>query len=191
VLRKPDCYSFHLRVSLLVTAQQPIVDLEARDMTTPVVTTERGDEVAASATQYERWGWMVVRAGNRLLLAPNDHVSAVELPAALGAKVQHCLTVRLLAGPVIMLPGEPGRWLLLTESADEAAPVNGVRLHAQGGQVHCSGSLIPLPPSRLESGAVVWQARPSPEGPILPPFSAVVAAVRTVTETADLSAWRG
>ncbi len=151
-------------------------------MTTPVVTAKRGDELTASATRYERWEWEVVRAGYRLLLELNNKISAVELPAVLGVEVQHYLGVRLLAGPVIALPGEPSRWLLLTESADMAAPVNGVRLRAQGGQVHGAGALVPLPPSRLELGDVAWRVSPAPDGPSLPPFNAVVAAVRTVTE---------
>src|SRR5436190_9253286 len=58
------------------------VDREVAAMTTPSVTAERGDEVTACAAQYERWGWTVVRAGDRLLLAPNDRISAVELLAA-------------------------------------------------------------------------------------------------------------
>jgi hypothetical protein len=161
-------------------------------MTTPSVTAERGDEVTACAAQYERWGWAVVRAGDRLMLAPNDRISAVELLAALGAEVQQqYLRVRLLAGPVIALPGAPSRWLLLTESAESAAPISGVRLRAQGGQVHCSGALVPLPPSRLASGDVTWLVAPSPGGPTLPPLSAIVAAVRTVTETAGLAVHRG
>jgi hypothetical protein len=134
---------------------------------------------------------VVVRAGDRLLLAPNDRISAVELPAELGAEVQRYLGVRLLAGPVIALPGAPSRWVLLTESADTAAPVNGVRLRARGGQVHGSGALVPLPPSRLESGDVVWRVSPSPDGTSLPPFNAVVAAVRTVTEPAELAVHSG
>lgn len=99
-------------------------------MATPMITTDRpGDDepdqpardtqlLTVCAAQYERWGWMVLRAGERLLLAAGDQVSAVEIPAALGAEVQHHLAVRMLAAPVIMLPGTPRRWLLLTGSAD-------------------------------------------------------------------------
>ena len=137
--------------------------------------------------QYERWGWLVLSVGERLLLATDARVSAVELPAACGAEVQHYLAVRMMAGPVIALPGAaPRRWLLLTESADEAAPVNLVRLRARGALTHRCGTLVPLPPSRLESGVVRWQV-PPPGGPALPPFNAVVTAARAVTETAGLA----
>ncbi|XVV02492.1 hypothetical protein ACQPW3_34820 [Actinosynnema sp. CA-248983] len=131
---------------------------------------------------------MVLSVGERLLLTTNAGVSAVELPAACGAEVQHYLTVRTMAGPVIALPGAaPRRWLLLTESADEAAPVNVARLHARGVQTHRCGTLVPLPPSHLASGLVKWQVPPPPGGPVLPPFDAVVTATRAVTETVGLA----
>lgn len=143
--------------------------------------------LAAPAVYYDHWGWLVLPAGDRLLLTTNDRISAVELPAVLGAEMQHYLTVRLLAGPVIALPGTPRRWLLLTQSADESAPINLVRLRARGALTHRDGTLVPLPPSRVESGVVTWRVPPSLDGPSLPPFTAVVAAARAVTETARLT----
>lgn len=139
------------------------------------------------AEVYERWDWLVLRASERLLLAADSTVSAVEMPASVAAEVQHYLSLRLLAGPVLALPGVPCRWLILTESADHAAPVSLVRLRARGALVHRCGTLVPLPPSRLRSGAVSWQVPPSLDGPTLPPFTAVVAAARAVSETAGLS----
>lgn len=145
------------------------------------------DRLAATVRVYERWGWMVLRAGDRLLLAADSTISAVEVPASIGGEIQHYLSVRLLAGPVIALPGTPCRWLILTESADDAAPVNLIRLRARRALTHRCGALLPLPPSSLESGAVSWQFPPSLDGPTLPPFTAVVAAARAVTETAGLA----
>lgn len=165
-------------------------------MSTLTSTPHDGDEpyqhpapagLTATAEVYERWGWLVLRAGDRLLLAADTTVSAVEMRAGLAAEVQHYLAVRLLAGPVIALPGVPCRWLLLTASADEAAPVSLVRLRARGALIHQCGTLVPLPPSRLESGTVSWRVPPSLDGPTLPPFTAVVAAARAVSETAGLS----
>jgi hypothetical protein len=52
---------------------------------------------------------------------------------------------------------------------------------------HYCGTLVPLLLSRLESGVVSWQVPPSLDGPWLPPFTAVVAAARAVTETAGLA----
>jgi hypothetical protein len=142
--------------------------------------------LAATAEHYERWGWLVLQADDRLLLTTDDTVSAVEMPSGIAAEVQHYLTVRLLAGPVIILPGAPGRWLLLTGSADDSAPVSLIRLRARGALTHRCGTLVPLPPSRLELGPVTWHSPPSLDGPTSP-FTAVVAATRAVTETAGLS----
>jgi hypothetical protein len=162
-----------------------------------ITTTQDGDEpdqqplpapeMTITAAHYEQWGWLALIAGDRLLLTTNDQVSAVELPAELGGKIQRYLSARLLAGPVIALPGTPARWLMLAESADEAAPVSLVRLRARGALTHRCGTLVPLPPSRLESGVVTWQVPPSLDGPKLPPFASLVSAARAVTETAGLA----
>lgn len=140
-------------------------------MATPMITTAQGGDefprqpptrkLTATVDHYERWGWLVLHAGDRLLLTTSEHISAIELPAALGGEIQHYLTVRMLAGPVIALPGAPQRWLLLTQSADESAPVDLVRLRARGAMTHRQGTLVPLPPSRLESGVVSWRIPPS------------------------------
>src|SRR2546430_1102231 len=126
-------------------------------MTTSILVTKQDepaqqisvDGLAASAEQYGQWGWTLVSTGDRLLLAVDHLVSAVELPVAIAGEVQHFLAVRMLAGPVIVLPGKPGRWLLLTESADDAAPINSTLLRARNSSVHTSGTLVPLPPSRM------------------------------------------
>src|SRR5690606_33478197 len=161
-------------------------------MATPTITAAQGGDephqepptpgLTATTAHHAGSAWVVLRADDRLLLTTNERVSAVELPAALGAEIQHYLAVRMLAGPVIALPSAPRRRLLLIESADESAPVNLVRLRARGGLTHRCGTLVPLPPSRLESGVVAWHVPPSLDGPSLPPFTGVVAADRAVTE---------
>lgn len=150
----------------------------------PNETLRPDDGLPAAAAHYERWGWLVLRTDDRLLLTTNHCVGAVELPADVAADVQRFLAVRMLAGPVVALPGAPCRWLLLTDSADDATQVNLVRLVARGGVTHRRGTLVPLPPSRLDSGVVRWQVPPSLDGPSLPPFTAVVSAARAVTELA-------
>jgi hypothetical protein len=162
-------------------------------MSTPSTTAAQGDEgthhppptsvLAVTAVRYARWGWLTRQVGDRLLLTTNHLVSAVELPTALGGQVQHYLRVRMLAGPVIVLPGTPRRWVLLTQSADESAPVSIAQLRGRGVSTHHHGALVPLPPSRLGTGLVTWQVSPSADDPSLPPYASVVAAVRAVTET--------
>jgi hypothetical protein len=73
-------------------------------MATPTITAAQGggephqepltSGLTAIAAHYAGWGWLVLRADDRLLLTTNERVSAVELPAAIGAEVQHYLAVR-------------------------------------------------------------------------------------------------
>lgn len=144
------------------------------------------DTFSSALERYSDWGWLVLRSENRLLLTTDHSVSAVELGAGIGGEVQHYLSVRLLGGPVVVLPGAPARWLILTSSADEASQVNLIRLRARGALTHRLGTLVPLPPSRIDRGVVGWLGDGPLEKPFVPPFSAVVAALRAVTETAGL-----
>lgn len=141
------------------------------------------DTFSAALERYSDWGWLVLRSENRLLLTTDHQVSAVELAAGIGGEVQHYLSLRMLGGPVVALPGSPGRWLILTTSADEASQVNLIRLRARGALTHRLGTLVPLPPSRIDRGGVGWLGETPAGKPFLPPFSAVVAALRAVTET--------
>ncbi|MGI9064217.1 MAG: hypothetical protein ACR2FQ_10470 [Pseudonocardiaceae bacterium] len=142
---------------------------------------------AIAAAQYTRWGWPVTITGRHLLLTTGNPVSAVELPADLAEQVQHHLAVRMLAGPVVALPGTPCRRLLLAGCADQAAQAGIDRLEHHGAITHRCGALVPLPPSRLARGAVTWTVPPPPVQPWLPPFTAIAAAVRTLTHTAQPS----
>ncbi|MFD9705489.1 hypothetical protein [Lentzea sp. NPDC059081] len=144
----------------------------------------RLDTFSAAVERCSDWGWLVLRSENRLLLTTDHQVSAVEMAEGIGREVQTYLSVRMLGGPVVVLPGSPGRWLVLTESADEASQVNLIRLRARGALTHRLGTLVPLPPSRIDGGGVRWRGEVPVGKPFLPPFSAVVAALRTVTETA-------
>lgn len=148
---------------------------------------EQPDDFATATTRYDAWGWTTIPAGSRLLLVTDGRISAVEMDRALGGEVLHYLTARQLAGPVVALPGRPARWIFLTETADDASPVNFVRIRARGGVVHQSGILLPLPPSRLCNGLVDWHRQPSTDSCSLTPFSAMAGALRSVTETAGCS----
>lgn len=135
-----------------------------------------------AAARYRSWGWPISRTGSRLLLATGAQVSAVELTEDLAAEVQRFLTIRMLSGPAIALPGAPRRWLLLAASADQAPQAMIDRLAARGGVTHRGGALVPLPPSRLACGQVTWQVPPALDDPWLPPLTAIAVAVRTITD---------
>lgn len=145
------------------------------------------DDYSTAAELFNSWHWLVLRSGTRLLLNTDHQVSAVELPSGIGGEVQHYLAVRMLAGPVVVLPGLPTRWIILSSTADEATQVNLIRLRARGALTHRRGTLVPLPPSLLERGEVTWLGHAPERKPSLPPFSAVVASVRAVTESAGIA----
>ena len=138
--------------------------------------------LAIAAARCRNWGWPISRTGSRLLLSTGAQVSAVELAEELAAEVQRFLTMRMLSGPVVALPGTPRRRLLLAASADEAPQAMIDRLGRRGGVTHRAGALVPLPPSRLACGQVTWQVPPALVDPWLPPLTAIVVAVRSITD---------
>ncbi len=145
--------------------------------------TEQGpDPLDVAAARCRSWGWPVRRTGSRILLSTGAQVGAVELAEDLAAEVQRFLTMRMLSGPVIALPGAPRRCLLLVASADDAPQAMVDRLAARDGITHRRGALVPLPPSRLACGQVTWQVPPALVDPWLPPLTAITVAVRSLTD---------
>lgn len=138
--------------------------------------------LAAAVSQCRSWGWPISLTGSRVLLTTGLQVSAVELAEDLAAEVQRFLAIRLLAGPVVALPGTPRRRLLLAAAGDEVSPSVIDRLDGRGGVTHRAGTLVPLPPSKLACGQVTWQVPPALVEPWLPPLTAIAAAVRSITQ---------
>jgi hypothetical protein len=156
-------------------------------MATPTITAAQGGDephrqpptsgLTATAAHYERWGWLVLQADDRLLLT-SRFASVVTFACALSRPLKQAREGidaapgshgRRYEQPSTWrcgcLPGLPRRWLLLTESADDASPVNLVRLRARNGLTHRCDTVVPLPPSRMESGVVSWQVPPSLDSP--------------------------
>lgn len=138
--------------------------------------------LAVAAARCRSWGWPISLTGSRLLLSTGVQVSAVELAEELAAEVQRFLSMRMLSGPAVTLPGAPRRWLLLAASADDAPQAMIDRLDRRGGVIHRDGALVPLPPSRLACGQVTWQVPPALVDPWLPPLTAIAVAVRSLTD---------
>ncbi len=137
--------------------------------------------LAAAVARCRSWGWPISITASRVLLSTGSQVTAVELAEGLAAEVQRFLAMRLLAGPVVALPGMPRRRLLLAASADEASPATIARLDGRGAITHHAGALVPLPPSKLACGQVSWQVPPALVDPWLPPLTAIAAAVGSIT----------
>ncbi|MCA1674715.1 MAG: hypothetical protein LC799_21815 [Actinobacteria bacterium] len=143
---------------------------------------ETAGPLAVAAARCRSWGWSISLTGSRVLLSTGAQVSAVELAEDLAAEVQRFLTIRMLSGPAVALPGTPHRWLLLAASADEAPQAMIDRLDHRGAVTHRAGALVPLPPSRLACGQVTWQVPPALLDPWLPPLTAIAVAVRSISD---------
>ncbi len=120
-----------------------------RKIIAETVAAKAAGPLAAAAARCRSWGWPISLTGSGVLLSTGAQVSAVELAEGLAAQVQRFLTIRMLSGPAVALPGAPRWWLLLATSADEAPQAMIDRL----GRVGQHGRHR-RPPVRLSVGAV-------------------------------------
>jgi len=120
-------------------------------------------------------GWPITTSPDGATLRAGDRACAADLPIGLAGEVQAILRLRMLDGPVVVVPGRQHRWMLLATPSDEnpvpPRPVPGVDL-----RVITEGP-IALPPSSTAHGPLRWVVPPSLSRPWLPPLSAVIAAV--------------
>jgi len=120
-------------------------------------------------------GWPITTSPDGATLRAGDRACATYLPIGLAGEVQAILRLRMLDGPVVLVPGRQHRWMLLATPSDEnpvpPRPVPGVDLRV------ITEGLIALPPSSTAHGPLRWVVAPSLSRPWLPPLSAVVAAV--------------
>ncbi|MGH4018207.1 MAG: hypothetical protein ACRDT0_02965 [Pseudonocardiaceae bacterium] len=122
-------------------------------------------------------GWPITRgAGGEFTLQTGDTVCAADLPVGLAGEVQATLRLRMLDGPVVLVPGRQHRRMLLARPPDAGPapprPVPGIDL-----RVITEGP-VALPPSGTPRGPLRWVVAPSLTRPWLPPLSDIVAAVR-------------
>ncbi|OLF05803.1 hypothetical protein [Actinophytocola xanthii] len=143
------------------------------------------------AAYEELLGWPVsVRVSERVLcVAVGNALSAVSMPAPLGALVRKELGVALQCGPVFSDP-DGARWSFLTRPPEELRP--GVAGELARFDVAVAGRgahlVVPTSPS---GGSVVrtwrWLEPPAP-GRSLPPAYPVIAVVRRLAERPDMAA---
>jgi hypothetical protein len=139
------------------------------------------DSTVARAKAYQQlYGWPtgVDVATGRLVLAVSDSVNAIVMRAELGIETQLLLSMQMLAGPVVALPGAYPDWVFLTGPASSISTRSLTALSRLGVRLKKPGAFIPLPPSRLDGGVVRWSSGPT-VGRELPPWTAVVAAIRS------------
>jgi hypothetical protein len=141
------------------------------------ITPNTAPDLNALCSEYRAHGWWV--DGNektgRISLVVGGSVSALLMPAELGAKVHRVLSIHMLAGPVLAYPAER-QWAFLAEPdthrdglpPDVAAwKVTDVR----------PGTWLRLPMPRPRPHDVCWIDSPEPHRPT-PPWQAVVSATR-------------
>jgi hypothetical protein len=141
------------------------------------------DGAAARAIAYQHlYGWPtgVDLATGHLVLAVSENVNAIIMRAELGIETQSLLSVQMLAGPVIALPGARPDWVFLTGPASSISAKTLTALSRLGVRLQKAGAFIPLPPSRLDGGMVRWASGPT-VGRDLPPWTAVLAATRSAS----------
>lgn len=141
------------------------------------------DSTAARAKAYQQlYGWPtgVDLTTGHLVLAVSESVNAIVMRAEVGIETQSLLSVQMLAGPVIALPGDFADWVFLTGPASSISTRTLTVLSRLGVRLKKPGTFVPLPPSRLDSGVVRWSSGPT-VGRELPPWSAVVAAIRSAS----------
>lgn len=120
-------------------------------------------------------GWPVDGDAHGAYLLVGDTVGALRMRAGLGAEVQWWLRLRMLAGPVLAVPGKRTEWTFLTQPA----PGGPHRKPLPPG-VEPVAARLPLPTPGTDRGTAFWATAPDPAHPALPPFASVVGAVRSV-----------
>lgn len=64
-------------------------------------------------------GWPVTADADNVTLQAGDTVCTVDLPVGLASVVQDALRVRMLDGPVVLVPGRQHRWMLLAAPSEQ------------------------------------------------------------------------
>lgn len=142
---------------------------------------------AAAADYRQRLGWAAVAHGTVVWMAPGYQVEALHVPAEVGRLALDRLREAGTEPPVIVLPGPPNRWTMLTRPHDGpvTAILNLFSGHDEIGYAYGGGRAgrhaewgIDLPPSRfLKHGPLRWL---TPDDTPLLPLDVVADAVRAV-----------
>lgn len=137
------------------------------------------EHMLATASAYRHfYGWptSVDHTTGQVVLTVSGEVSAIVAGKELGESAQSLLAIRMLAGPVVALPGAD--CVFLAGPRCDLSPATVADLTRLGVRLRDKGSLIPLPPSGVGDDAVRWLCGPKPTRP-LPPCSAVIGALRS------------
>ncbi|UMP06821.1 bifunctional DNA primase/polymerase [Amycolatopsis sp. EV170708-02-1] len=137
------------------------------------------EHMLATARAYRHfYGWptSVNHTTGQVVLTVSDEVSAIVTRRELGEDALSLLAMRMIAGPVVSLPG--ANCAFLTGPACHLCDATTADLERLDVRLPDKGFLIPLPPSKSGDDAVRWLSGPKPTRP-LPPWTAVIGALRT------------
>ncbi|KAA2261798.1 hypothetical protein F0L68_15435 [Solihabitans fulvus] len=134
-----------------------------------------GEALAA----YRVLGWHVSVTEQGVFLPLGPATTALAMPARIGSRVLADLRSRMLAGPVLVLPGPREHWIFLAE----LVALLPTHLKAPPEvQFVKSPHRIVLPPTMTRYGSVRWANPPSHSRHWFPPFTAVLALARSASE---------
>ncbi|HEV2778411.1 MAG TPA: hypothetical protein VGX25_03330 [Actinophytocola sp.] len=141
------------------------------------------DLTDARTTYEETLGWPVslhitLRTPT---LVTGATLTAITVPAHLGARVRQALALTLLPAPILTTP-PAAEWTFLTAPVPPVRSDTALALAALHVQLAPPGTPIPLPltPTTTTSPGSRWLEPPTPHRP-LPPGTAVIATIRRLT----------
>ncbi|GGS36794.1 MULTISPECIES: hypothetical protein [Actinokineospora] len=136
----------------------------------------RPESVAFEVSEYRSvLHWPVDGDSLGAYLEVGPEVGALRMRAGLGAEVQWWLRLRMLAGPVLAVPGKRTEWTFLTQPATDDQ-----RRRPLPPGVEPVTARVLLPTPDTDRSVTHWATAPDLAHPSLPLFSSVVGAVRSV-----------
>lgn len=127
---------------------------------------------------YRTLGWQVSVTDQGVFLPLGPATTALAMPARIGSSVLADLKARMLAGPVLVLPGPREHWIFLAE----LVALLPTQLKAPPEvQFLRSPHRVVLPPTMTRYGSVRWANPPSHSRHWFPPFTAVLALARAAS----------
>lgn len=136
----------------------------------------RPEPVVFEVAEYRsRLSWPVDGDSRAAYLVLGDEVSGLRMRAGLGAEVQWWLRLRMLAGPVLAVPGKRTEWTFLTQPVTDEQ-----RRRPLPPGVEPVSARVLLPTPATDRATTHWATAPDLAHPALPLFSSVIGAVRSV-----------
>ncbi|WP_086824944.1 hypothetical protein [Allokutzneria sp. NRRL B-24872] len=143
------------------------------------MTTPTDQRVPVQRSRSASWPTTIDAATGEVRLRLGTTVDALVMRAGVAAEVNTFLARHLFRAPIILVPGAPSDWIFLTGARTSMRLRSWEDLARMDIGWHRRGTMIPLPALDAVGDGPRWLVPPRP-GALLPPWSAVVAAVRSL-----------